>query len=70
MIFVIIKKNKNKKDKKLNEWKHNIINFKEKEVLINPSIMIKPNPGLMINYGPKNPKSITLLNMVKKNSHI
>ena len=46
------------------------INFKEKEVLINPSIMIKPNPGLMINYGPINPKSITLLNMVKKNSHI
>ena len=46
------------------------INFKEKEVLINPSIMIKPNPGLMINCRPKNPKSITLLNMIKKNSHI
>ena len=30
--------------------------------------MIKPNPDLMINYGPKNPKSITLLNMVEKSS--
>ena len=66
----MVKKIKIKKRKKLNEWKHNIINFKEKEVLINPSIMIKPNPGLMINCRPKNQKSITLLNIVKKNSHI
>ena len=46
------------------------INFKEKEVLINPSIILKPNPDLMINYGPKNPKSITLSNMVEKSSHM
>ena len=46
------------------------INFKEKEILINPSIILKPNPDLMINYGPKNPKSITLSNMVEKSSHM
>ncbi len=44
------------------------INFKEKEVLINPSIIIKPNPDLMVNFGPKNPKSVTLLNIVEKSS--
>ena len=46
------------------------INFKEKEITINPSIILKPNPDQMINYGPKNPKSITLSNMVEKSSHM
>ena len=44
------------------------INFKEKEVLINPSIIIKRNPDLMVNFGPKNPKSVTLSNIVEKSS--
>ncbi len=48
--------------------KQHIINFKEKEVLINPSIIIKPNPYLMVNLGPKNPKSATLSNLVEKSS--
>lgn len=46
------------------------INFKAKEVPLTNAINLKPDPALISNYEPKNPKSVSLNNFVEKSSHM